>query len=132
MDAAITFPAGMPRRPDFAQHRPDPRLDRYRDRVGRLFRGDEEVGLVLVQVQAYAEQVGGYLWWRRWGPTRDLLWLWTVVNGQFSDELVPDDATEEELAAFDECRYRHYGETLRVRWTGPEESARLRSSVFGC
>jgi hypothetical protein len=130
--AGITLPAEMPRRPDFAQHRPDPRLDRYLDRVDRLFRDDEEVGHVLVLTWTYAEQVGGHLWWRRWGPTRDLLWLWTVVDGQFSDDLVPDDATEEELAAYDECRFRHYGETLRVRWTDAEESAHFRSSVFGC
>jgi hypothetical protein len=32
--ASITLPAGMPLRPDFAQHRPDPRLDRYRGRAG--------------------------------------------------------------------------------------------------
>lgn len=130
--AGVSLRAGMPLRPDLAQHRADPRLDRYRDRVGHLFRDDEEVGLVLVLTQAYAESVGGYLWWRRWGPTQDLLWLWTVVDGQFSDTLVPDDVTEESLAAFDGCRYWYYGETLRVKWCDPEESARLRSSVFGC
>jgi hypothetical protein len=121
----------MPLRPDFATHRPDSRFDRYRDRVGRLFRGDEEVGLVLVVVEPYAEQIGGYLWWRQWGPSWDALWLWTVIDGQFSDHWLTDETAAEELAAYDAGRYWHYGEVLRVRWTGREESAQLRSSEFG-
>lgn len=70
----------MPLSPDFSQHRPDPRFDRYRDRVGRLFRSDREVGLVLVEVHPYAEVVGGWLWWRRWGPSLDALFLYTTLT----------------------------------------------------
>ena len=121
----------MPRRPDFSQHQPDPRLDRYRQRVGRLLRDGDEVGLVLVEVEPYAEQVGGHLWWTRWGATRDLLWLWTLVDGSFSDTLVPDDATEDELRDFDAGRFVQYGEVLGVRWTDEEESRRLRASQLG-
>ncbi len=121
----------MPLRPDFSQHRQDRRFDRYRDRIGRLFRGPDEVGFVLVAVEPYAEQSGGRLWWRRWDRTRDLLWLWTIVDGQFSDDLVPDDASEDELQEYDEGRFSHYGETLRVQWTDPDESKRLRASQFG-
>jgi hypothetical protein len=120
----------MPLRPDFTQHRPDPRLDRYRDRVGRLFRGGNEVGLVLVQAQAEAEQVGGRLWWRRWGPTRDALWLWTIVDGEFSDHWVAD-GLDEELASYGQGRFLLAGEELSVRWADVEESASLRRSAFG-
>ncbi len=119
----------VPLRPDFSQHRPDPRFDRYRDRVGRLFRSDREVGLVLVEVHPYAEVVGGWLWWRRWGPSRDALFLYTTVDGQFSDHVV-QDAADDELAEYDAGRFWYYGEPLDVRWTGAEESAHLRSSWF--
>jgi hypothetical protein len=79
--------------------------NRYRGRVGRLFRGDEEVGLVvLVEVEPYGEQVGGRLWWRRWGRTQDLLLVWTIVDGTRSDSLVPDDASEDELRDYDAGR----------------------------
>ena len=121
----------MPLRPDFSRHHPDPRFDRYRERVGRLFRDDAEVGLVLIEVEPYCEQVGGYLWWRRWGQTRDVLWVWTVVDGNFSDSLVPDDASVDELRDYDAGRFGHYGETLRVVWTDHAESEHLRASQFG-
>lgn len=120
----------MALRPDFTQHRPDPRLDRYRDRVGRLFRGDNEVGLVLVQVQAQADQVGGRLWWRRWGATRDALWLWTIVDGKFSDHWTSSEGLEEELAGFGAGVLLFVGEELSVRWVDEAESASLRRIAF--
>lgn len=121
----------MPLRPDFSQHRPDPRFGRYRDRVGRLYRDDDGVGWVLVLVEPYAVQVGGHLWWRRWGSTRDWLWEWTVVNGNFSDTYVPEDAADEVLADYDSGRFDYYGEALRVVWTDASESEKLRSLEFG-
>lgn len=121
----------MPRRPNFSSHRPDPRFDRYRERVGRLFRADEEVGLVLVEVEPYAQQVGGHLWWRRWDTSRDVLWPWTLVDGNFSDSLVPDEAADYELQSYDAGVFEYYGEHLRVLWTDAEESRHLRSAQFG-
>ncbi len=121
----------MPWRPDFSQHRPDPRFDRYRDRVGRLYRGEDRVGSVLVRVEPCGTQVGGHLWWRRWGSTRDLLWEWTVVDGNFSDTLVPEDAADEVLADYDSGRFDYYGEAMRVVWTDASESERLRIVEFG-
>lgn len=106
-------------------------MDRYRDRVGRLFRAGDEVGLVLVTVEPFSTQVGGHLWWRRWGPTHDVLWLWYVIDGRFSDSLVPEDGTAEELADYDQGRFAYVGEVLRVLWLDREESAHLRSSEFG-
>jgi hypothetical protein len=121
----------VPRRPDFSHHERDVRLDRYRDRVGRLFRDDTEVGLVLVTVEPFAICTSGHLWWQRWGPTYDVLWPWTVIDGKRSDSLLPQDATDEELADYDQGRFRYYGEALRVEWLDREESASLRASEFG-
>jgi hypothetical protein len=121
----------MPSRPDFSQHRPDPRFDRYRNRVGWLLRGPDEVGLVLVAVEPYAMQVSGHLWWKRWGSTRDWLFEWTVVDGNFSDTLVPEDAADKVLADYDSGRFDYYGEVMRVVWTDASESERLRSLEFG-
>ena len=121
----------MPYRPDFAQHQPDEPVGRYRDRVGRLFRGDDEAGLVLVRISANAEQVGGRLWWRRWGPTKDELWLSIMVDGRFEDSWVQADQIPDELAAYDAECFLHYGQRLRVEWTDAEESAQLRASHFG-
>ena len=85
---------------------------------------------MLVEVFAYAETVGGWLWWRRWGPSRDALFLLTIVDGECSDHVV-QDAVEEEVADYDAGRFRYYGESLLVRWTDAAESAQLRGSAFG-
>ncbi len=106
-------------------------MDPYRNRVGRLYRGDAEVGYVLVTVEPFSITTGGHLWWRRWGPTHDILWPWTVVDGRFSDSVLTHDATAEELSDYERGLYRYYGETLRVEWTGPAESAELQQSQFG-
>ena len=86
--------------------------------------------MVLVRVEAWAESVGGHLWWTRWGASRDVLWLWTVVDHRFDDSYVPDDASDRVLVAFDQGRFVHYGEELRVRWLDAEESARVRDTTF--
>ena len=91
----------MPLSPDFSEHRPDPRFDRYRGRFGRLFRGDQEVGLVLVEVETVSAQAGGHLWWRRWGSTQDVLQVWTVVDGRPSDSSVGHEHSEGELQDYD-------------------------------
>lgn len=121
----------MPLRPDFTQHRPDSRLNAYRDRVGRLFRSSVEVGLVLVTVEPFSEQVGGHLFWRRWGETRDVLWVWTLVDGAYCDSLVPEAASDEEIADYEAGHFTYLGETLDVVWTDPSESEQLRASQFG-
>lgn len=106
-------------------------MDRYRDRVGRLYRESDEVGLVLVTVEPFSDQEGGHLWWRRWGPTYDVLWPWYVIDGSFSDSIIPQDATAAELEDYDRGRFGYCGEVLRVDWLDPEESARLQASEFG-
>ena len=83
-------------------------------------------------MEPYSEQVGGHLWWRRWGGTQDVLWVWTIVDGNFSDALVPDDASEAELREYDAGRFGYYGgQTLLVVWLNREESKRLQVSQFG-
>ncbi|WP_299038971.1 hypothetical protein [uncultured Pseudokineococcus sp.] len=121
----------MPHRPDFSQHRPDQRFDSYRQRVGRLHRGETEVGFLLIEVKPYYEQVGGHLWWRRWGPVHDVLWESTLVDGKHSDSLVPDDTSTDVLRAYGAGCFDYYGEALRVVWTDREASRRLRESHFG-
>jgi hypothetical protein len=54
-----------------------------------------------------------------------------VVEGKRSDSLLLKDATEQELADYDNARFGYYGELLRVQWLSPDESARLRATEFG-
>lgn len=107
----------MPWNPDFSEHRPGPRVERYRDRVGCLSRDGQDVGLVLVQVTPRAEQIGGRLWWRRWSPTRDALALLTIVDGRFSEHFLADDLADE-LDAYDAGCFEYVGETLFSRLAG--------------
>lgn len=74
--------------------------------------------------------VGGHLWWTRWDTSRDVLWLWTLVDDRFDDAYVPDDAADHELAAYDQGRFVHYGEELRVEWLNAEESIGVRATLF--
>lgn len=60
-----------------------------------------------------------------------MLWLWVIVDGQFSDHVVPAENAERQLRDDAEGRFEHYGEYLRAQWTDGEESRRLRSSEFG-
>ncbi len=89
------------------------------------------MGLVLVEAEPYCEQVGGHLWWRRWGKTQDLLFVWTIVDVAPSDALVPNEASEEEFRDYDSGRVSHYARALVVSWTDSVESKHLRASHFG-
>lgn len=86
---------------------------------------------MLVMVEPYSEQVGGHLWWTRWDTTRDVLWLWTLVDDSFSDTYLADEGVNEELADYDAGRFGYYGEVLGVAWADAAESRRLRVSQFG-
>ncbi|GAA2026030.1 hypothetical protein GCM10009756_16230 [Pseudokineococcus marinus] len=61
----------------------------------------------------------------------EVLWEHAVVDGDYSDAPVPEDASEDVLRCYDEGHYHHYGEDLVVVWTDHEESRRLRASAFG-
>ena len=120
----------MPRKPKFAAHQVDHRFDRWRNRVGRLFRGGDEVGLVLVTVQAYAIADSGHLWWTRWSPSYDILWPYMEVDGQESDSPLTSGGAEDELTDYEAGVFRYYGEPLQVRWATQEESVALRQQHF--
>ena len=87
--------------------------------------------MLLVRVEPYAEVASGRLWWSRWSDSYDMLWLFSIVDGNFSDTLVPAERAEDELQDWSQGRYEHYGEVLRAAWVSVEESDRLRQSEFG-
>ena len=120
----------MPRKPDWSLHQPNHRLDEYRERAARLFRGEDEVGTLLVKVQPFAIQNSGHLWWKQWGPSIDVLWLLSVVDGRYDDSMGPADAVDEELHEFEAGRFHHYGEVLRAEWVSGDEAEKIRQS-FG-
>lgn len=94
---------------------------------------------MLVEVEPYAEQVAGHLWSTRWDKSRDVLWLWTLVDGRFSDTLVPDDAADDELRDYDAGCSSTTGSTYGcdgwTRWSrgicgAPSSGGRCRSSPW--
>jgi hypothetical protein len=121
----------MPRKPDWSKHVPDPRLISYRGAVARLFRGDEEIGLALVRIEPHAQLLSGRLWWRRWAPSHDRPWVFTIVDGTFSDSVVDEDGIEDEVRDWEAGRFRYCGEVLLAQWVPAAEAAHLRRSQFG-
>jgi hypothetical protein len=110
----------VPLKPDWSLHQPHHGLDRYRVRAGRLFRGEDEVGTLLVNVQLFATRASGHPWWKRWRPSVDVLWVWSVVDGRFVDSLGPADAVDEDVQEFEAGRLHYFGEVLRSPvGTGP-------------
>ena len=86
---------------------------------------------MLVGVEPYAEARSGHLWWRRWGPSRDLPWLYMMVDGAFDDTVLPADAIQDEVRDWQAGRFRYRGEILIARWVPADEAAHLRRSQFG-
>lgn len=84
-----------------------------------------------MRVEPVASAVGGHLWWSRWGASRDVLWLWTIVDGRFQDSSVPDDGADGLLVELDQGVLRHEGRALRVGWLDADESARVVAAAFG-
>ena len=105
---------------------------RYASRVARLLRGDRPAGYALIQADVRATTVSGRLWWRRWGPTRDELVVWTLVDDRFSDDYVwGPDVVFESTQSWDRGAFEHQGETLVAQWLDDHEAATVRTSVFG-
>jgi hypothetical protein len=121
----------VPFRPDWTAHQPDPRFDEYRDRVARVFRGQDRVGALFVSIEPTATVLGGQLWWRRWSPTRDSLWIWILLDGDYTDDFVRDDRIEMQLADFDAGRFLVRGEELLLSWLSKEDSVRAKDEIFG-
>jgi len=121
----------MPYKPDWRLCANDRRFDRYRNRVARLFRGDEEVGFLLVTAVPYANVESGHFWWRKWSTPREMLWTHTVLDGSTDDAAVPEPGQDDEIADYAAGVFRHRGEALRAEWVSAHESVRLREIHFG-
>ena len=120
----------MSLKPDWRLCLHDRRFDRYRNRVARLFRGDEEVGLLLVTAVPYAEVESGHLWWKKWSTPREQLWTYTILDGSIDEAPIAEPELDEELDDYASGRYRFRGQALRAEWTAGGESVRLREAHF--
>src|SRR5689334_1152907 len=120
----------MPLKPDWRLCTQDRRFDRYRNRVARLFRGDEPVGFLLVTAVPYSEVESGHLWWKSWSTPHEMLWTQSIVDGRFDDSPIPTSAQDEELGDYAAGRFRSRDEVLRAEWMSAGESVRLRETYF--
>ena len=50
-------------------------------------------------VEADAEAKSGHLWWTRWTRLHDVPWIFTVVDGEYCDTLIPEESIDELLAS---------------------------------
>ena len=119
----------MPLKPDWRLCTSDRRFDRYRNRVARLYRDEEEVGFLLVTAVPYAEVESGHFWWRTWSTPREMLWTHILVDGSPGDAPVPEPV-QDELNDYAAGVLRRRGEVLRVEWASAGESVRLRETHF--
>ena len=118
---------------------PDPphRLDRHAFRAGELRSPDgADTGHVLVLPMVFWAQVGGHLWWRRWGDPRTTADVWIVAGavdrsyrlGWFGD----DDVLGDMLDLWDAGQVVvAVGRLYEVRWLDPQESVEVARDVFG-
>ncbi|GAB4062106.1 hypothetical protein GCM10028777_00790 [Angustibacter speluncae] len=122
----------MPLKPDLGGHQPSPHVIRYANRVARLSRGAAPAGYALIKPDVLSTRLAGHLWWRRWGPPRDAFWVWTVVDGQFTDSYITEpDRVFEETVTWDRGVFEHYGELLAAEWLTGRDGTRVRADAFG-
>lgn len=119
------------RRPDWSQHKPDARLDPYRQHVGRLYRNGKEIGLLSVRVDVRATAASGTGVWPKWSPTYDSLSEWVIFDGNVSDHVGGRESVDQALQDYAARRFKLSDKTLRVDWTTPDESHGLRQMAFG-
>lgn len=121
----------MPWSPTLRQ-RPDPRFDRYRNRCAALTRDGVLVGHVLILTGQGAEQRGGHLWWRKWGPECEYLEpLVQLLDGRDFDDPVRADTLESELEYWSRGKFPLLGKSLDMVWLSPDEALRVAPGVFG-
>ncbi len=123
----------MPWYPSFEQAVPDPRLDPYRNRVGRLTCDGALAAWILVETGFEAEELGGHLWWRRFGPLREFVVDYVTVNhGQEEwDLLISGEALDARLTEWDQGKFSLGNRTYSVEWLEVEESAEEARRRFG-
>jgi hypothetical protein len=111
---------------------PDARLDLYRDRLARLYRGGALAGHVILLTESWVTQVGGHLWWRRWELREFAQPRVQLLDGSDFDDPIQEANLEQELEHWSRGKFPVTGELLDLVWLSQEEAVRLplRSSGF--
>ncbi|MCA0144064.1 hypothetical protein [Blastococcus sp. LR1] len=113
---------------------PPHRLDRYAFRAGELG-GTQGVGHVLVLATEVRTQVGGHLWWRRWGPARPVAEIWVAapdVDPSYQVSWADGDILDADIDRWAGGTVLVGHQDVRpVRWLDDATSARVARDVFG-
>ncbi|MFC0624185.1 hypothetical protein [Kribbella deserti] len=120
----------MPLRPQHPEPELPEALARYADRVAELSKAGRVVGYIRVEPEASSTQVGGRLWWRRWGPYRWAVRVWLSGAGLDPDAMVQPEDVPAELADWDAGRFRLRGDVLDLRWLAADEAAEVVGSAW--
>jgi len=87
---------------------------------------------IFMRMEVYWEQVGGFLWWRRWSSPSELPHGFVLFeDGVFDDFLDPIDVVAQDVSDWSHGRFRYGGRDLQVEWLDDTESLRVRNEVFG-
>jgi len=118
-----------------SDHRPDARLDPYRNRVAELLRDDRIVGHALVLTEYVGVALAGHLWWTRWAPYQEIPALSIALfDGYRLDDywIHPDDnELEMELRHWARDEMLLLGELLTTRWLDHAASLEVARNHFG-
>ncbi len=90
------------------------------------------VGRVFLQVEQWAVQVGGHLWWRRWSPETSAVHGYIVfIDGRSPEwtDFVTLDGLEEQLRDWAVGDFQLYGVRHRVAWLDDVDSDMLRRDL---
>lgn len=111
---------------------PNPRIDPFRDRAGALTRLDDgsAAGQVYIEVEQVSAQLGGGLWWRRWGPWRDSLLIYVEIGDEIDDISIGEPHIDDEIDEWRTGRFSHGDDEYAVEWLDDTETARVRTE-FG-
>jgi hypothetical protein len=126
---------GMPWNPPYAEPPVPSRLAAYANRVAEILKNGRPAGFMLVEPEAYAEQVGGALWWRRWSEFRWAAHVWLNLPGldvgvDATDTLIAPGDLEAELEDWDASRFTFAGQLVPLRWLDADESARVAAAEW--
>lgn len=106
----------------------DPRLDGFRERAGRLLRGDGTV-VATVYLQPQVWWTGhGWLWWKRWSDPTETVDAYVVdAHGELmADYFIWGEWLDEEVKLWSAGTFGYKDELLRVVWLDDEESRVIR------
>ncbi len=125
----------MPWNPPYAEPPLPSQLAAYANRVAEISQDGRPVGFMLVEPEAYAEQVGGALWWRRWSEMRWAAHVWLNLPGldvgvDATDTLIAPEDLEAELDDWDAGRFTFAGQLVTLRWLDADESARVAEAEW--